>query len=113
MPPVVAFDEFLKPPLYAMNTELAAIYRRVSTDKQDDSLELQERRTLDYARMKGLVVDDTRTFSDPDTSGGIPITERDGGRLLMNQLTWMCSPCDIAGLVVVGLLCRLYKSCYG
>ena len=69
-----------------MNTELAAIYRRVSTDKQDDSLELQERRILDYARMKSLVVEDTLVFSDPDTSGGIPILERDGGRLLMNRL---------------------------
>jgi DNA invertase Pin-like site-specific DNA recombinase len=68
------------------STELAAIYRRVSTDKQDDSLELQERRTLDYARMKGLAVDDTRTFSDPDTSGSIPITERAGGRLLINLI---------------------------
>jgi len=69
-----------------MNPELAAIYRRVSTDKQDDSLELQEKRTLDYARMKGLIVDEIHTFSDPDTSGGIPITNRKGGRLLMNQL---------------------------
>ena len=69
-----------------MNPELAAIYRRVSTDKQDDSLELQERRTVDYARMKSLTVDDLCVFSDPDTSGGIPIADRDGGRLLINRL---------------------------
>lgn len=66
--------------------EIAAIYRRVSTDKQDDSLELQERRTLDYAKFKGLQVGPTLTFSDPDTSGSIPIRERDGGRLLINRL---------------------------
>jgi DNA invertase Pin-like site-specific DNA recombinase len=82
-----------------MKLELAAIYRRVSTDKQDDSLELQECRTLDYARMKGLIVDDARTFSDPDTSGGIPITDRKGGRLLMNQL----KTGDIKHLIVAKL----------
>jgi DNA invertase Pin-like site-specific DNA recombinase len=64
----------------------ASIYRRVSTDKQDDSLELQERRTLDYAHMKGLEVDDSSVFSDPDTSGGIPIRERMGGKLLIAHL---------------------------
>jgi hypothetical protein len=28
---------------------LAAVYRRVSTDRQDGGLEVQERRVLDYA----------------------------------------------------------------
>jgi len=69
-----------------MNPELAAIYRRVSTDKQDDSLELQEKRTLDYAVFKPLGTDDSLIFSDPDTSGSIPMMERAGGRLLMHRL---------------------------
>lgn len=64
----------------------AAIYRRVSTDKQDDSLELQEKRTIEYARFKELTVAPEHIFSDPDTSGSIPIRDRDGGRLLMNRL---------------------------
>lgn len=69
-----------------MNPELAAIYRRVSTDKQDDSLELQEKRTLDYAVFKPLATNDGLIFSDPDTSGSIPMMERAGGRLLMHRL---------------------------
>ena len=67
---------------HRLQFEQADIYRRVSTNKQDNSLELQERRTLDYAQMKGLVVEDACIFSDPDTNGSIPIRERDGGRLL-------------------------------
>jgi DNA invertase Pin-like site-specific DNA recombinase len=77
----------MNPPIHQSTNpiELAAIYRRVSTDKQDDSLELQERRTLDYARMKDLDIHETHVFSDPDTSGGIPITQRVGGRLLIGR----------------------------
>lgn len=73
-----------------MNTQpssnLAAIYGRVSTDKQDDSLELQEKRTLEYAAWQKLTVPPTLMFSDPDTSGSIAMRERTGGRLLLNRL---------------------------
>jgi DNA invertase Pin-like site-specific DNA recombinase len=65
---------------------LAAIYRRVSTDHQDGSLELQERRVLDYAAFKGLTISDGLAFSDPDTSGGTPMLDRTGGRALLNRL---------------------------
>lgn len=72
----------------AIIPQAAAIYRRVSTGKQDDSLELQERRTLDYAAFQRdrMTVDDSAVFSDPDTSGSIPLRERPGGKLLLAQL---------------------------
>ena len=78
---------------------LTAIYRRVSTDQQDDSLELQEKRVADYARFKGLVIGDGLTFSDPDTSGSIPMRDRNGGRALMNRLALG----DVKHLVVAKL----------
>ena len=66
-----------------MNT---VVYRRVSTDRQDDSLELQEKRNSDYIAFKGLLTSEHLLFSDPDTSGGSPFAERAGGRALMNRL---------------------------
>jgi DNA invertase Pin-like site-specific DNA recombinase len=71
-----------------MNIELAAIYRRVSTDKQDDSLELQESRIMDYARFKRdcLTLAEGAVFSDPDTSGRIALADRLGGKFLLARL---------------------------
>jgi DNA invertase Pin-like site-specific DNA recombinase len=66
--------------------ELAAVYRRVSTDKQDESLTMQEERATAYTSFRGLELRDGLTFSDPDTSGRIPIMDRTGGRALMNRL---------------------------
>jgi len=65
---------------------LAALYRRVSTDKQDDSLDLQEKRSLHYAEFKGLSVPDYLTYCDPDTSGRTPMLDRAGGRALLSRL---------------------------
>ena len=69
-----------------LQPNLAAIYRRVSTDHQDGSLALQEQRVNDYAAFKGLTVSEGLAFSDPDTSGSIAMAERHGGRALMNRL---------------------------
>lgn len=66
--------------------EKTALYRRVSTEHQDDSLELQEKKVLAYAALKDLTVSEGLIFSDPDTSGGIPILDRVGGRALINRL---------------------------
>lgn len=65
---------------------VSAVYRRVSTDHQDGSLLLQEKRVLEYAHFKGLTVPEWLTFSDPDTSGRIPMMDRTGGRALLNRL---------------------------
>ena len=69
-----------------LQPNLAAIYRRVSTDHQDGSLALQEQRVNDYAAFKGLTVSEGLAFSDPDTSGSTAMAERTGGRALMNSL---------------------------
>jgi DNA invertase Pin-like site-specific DNA recombinase len=66
--------------------EPAALYRRVSTDHQDGSLEVQEKRSLDYAAYKHLVIKPGLTFADPDTSGSIPLTDRPGGHALLGRL---------------------------
>jgi DNA invertase Pin-like site-specific DNA recombinase len=94
-----------------VGSRLAIIYRRVSTDKQDDSLELQERRTLDYALLKGFEVPETLVFSDPDTSGGIPIIERAGGRLMMYRL----QAGDVGHVIIAKLdrLGRNVRDCLG
>jgi site-specific DNA recombinase len=65
---------------------LAAVYRRVSTDQQDASLETQETRVGGYLNFKGLEVADWTTFYDADTSGSIPILERPGGARLFAAL---------------------------
>lgn len=64
----------------------AAIYRRVSTDHQDNSLILQEQRVADYCAFRQLAFSENLTFADPDTSGRTPMLDRDGGRALMNRL---------------------------
>lgn len=64
----------------------AAFYSRVSTDHQDGSLETQDARSLAYAVSKGLVIPEELKFTDPDTSGSLPLLEREGGQLMMNTL---------------------------
>lgn len=78
---------------------LTALYRRVSTDHQDGSLEVQERRVLDYCAYKHLASAEDLTFADPDTSGSIPMLDRPGGRALLNRLRYG----DVKHLVVAKL----------
>jgi DNA invertase Pin-like site-specific DNA recombinase len=79
---------------------LAAIYRRVSTDQQDASLETQEKRVGDYLNVRGFHATEQTTFHDADTSGSIPILERPGGARLFATLRH-CP--DIKHLVVAKL----------
>jgi DNA invertase Pin-like site-specific DNA recombinase len=66
-------------------TTLAALYRRVSTDHQDNSLEVQETLNTEYCRRLNLPpLPDA--YADPDTSGSIPFLERSGGGALMARL---------------------------
>jgi DNA invertase Pin-like site-specific DNA recombinase len=69
-----------------MNTpKIAALYRRVSTDHQDGSLETQEARLADYAKLMGF--DHTQhEYSDEAASGGVAIWERKGGRALVTAI---------------------------
>lgn len=64
----------------------AAFYARVSTDQQDGSLETQAAKATEYARLKSLEIPEDLKFTDEDTSGGLPLRDRNGGRLLVNTL---------------------------
>lgn len=64
--------------------QTALLYRRVSTDTQDNSLDAQENLCLEYCQRMGLVVGSI--FCDRDTSGSVPFAERtdpDGGADLL------------------------------
>jgi DNA invertase Pin-like site-specific DNA recombinase len=76
-----------------------ALYRRVSTDHQDNSLELQEHRVSDYLQFKWPAAHESVIFSDPDTSGGTPMRDRDGGADLLRRLQFG----DVKHLVVAKL----------
>lgn len=66
--------------------QIAALYRRVSTDHQDGSLDVQESKANDYARFKGLTIPDELRFGDEATSGSIEFAKRDGGHALMRSI---------------------------
>jgi site-specific DNA recombinase len=63
----------------------AAIYRRVSTDHQDNSLAVQEALNEEYCRRLQLSAL-TEPYEDEDVSGSIPFAERTGGKALMARL---------------------------
>jgi DNA invertase Pin-like site-specific DNA recombinase len=65
---------------------VAALYARVSTSKQDTSVDIQVRRALEYAAENGLHVPDQLRFVDSDVSGGKPLRERPQGRLMLNMM---------------------------
>jgi site-specific DNA recombinase len=63
--------------------ELAAVYRRVSTSHQDNSLELQEHLNTEYTQRLGFRLLD---YADDDVSGSIWFKERAGGNALITRL---------------------------
>jgi DNA invertase Pin-like site-specific DNA recombinase len=85
---------------------LAAVYRRVSTDQQDASLETQEKRVGDYLAFKGLTATEQTTFHDADTSGSVAILDRPGGARLFATLRH----CPQIKHLVVAKLDRLGRS---
>jgi DNA invertase Pin-like site-specific DNA recombinase len=66
-------------------TALAAIYRRVSTDHQDNSLAVQEALNDEYCRRLELPTLQ-EPYEDEDVSGSIPFVDRPGGRALTTRL---------------------------
>jgi putative DNA-invertase from lambdoid prophage Rac len=65
---------------------LSAFYGRVSTNKQDASLDAQDERVAAYAKSKRLSLKEELRFTDEDTSGSIPMLKRAGGKLLLNTI---------------------------
>ena len=71
------------------NREKAIAYIRVSSQRQVDegvSLDAQKRRILDYARFKGIPLDEEDILIEKGVSGGIPLWERPVGRRLKQRL---------------------------
>jgi putative DNA-invertase from lambdoid prophage Rac len=67
------------------SSDIAALYRRVSTDHQDNSLSVQETLNNEYCQRLSLPTLPS-AYEDPDTSGSIPFLERPGARALMTRL---------------------------
>ncbi len=66
--------------------EIAAIYRRVSTKKQEESLKTQEAKCDQYCAFKDLLILPETEFSDEAKSGSIPLMERPGGKTFFNAV---------------------------
>ena len=64
--------------------ENAVGYIRVSTDVQDNSLDMQLQRIQDYCRFKGFHL--LTCYTDEDVSGSKPIKERPQGAAMMEYL---------------------------
>jgi len=68
-------------------------YIRVSTDLQDASMEVQEKRIKEYCEYKHLQL--TEIFIDEGVSGSVPLSKRPGGKSLTEALV------NIKAIVVV------------
>lgn len=63
--------------------DLAIIYRRVSTDHQDNSMKMQEHLNTEYCHRLSMGM---LEYQDPDVSGSIWFNERTGGNALLVRL---------------------------
>ena len=75
--------------LNAENPSRAIAYVRVSSQRQVDegvSIEAQIKRIREYARYKGMEIEDKDIIIEEGVSGGVPIWERPGGRHLRTRL---------------------------
>ena len=71
------------------NRDKAIAYIRVSSQRQVDegvSLDAQKRRIMDYARYRGIPLDENDILIEKGVSGGIPLWERPVGRRLKRML---------------------------
>src|ERR1051326_302676 len=66
---------------------LAVLYRRVSTDHQDNSLEVQEAMNSEYCKRMGIPTL-AQDYTAPDISGSVPFSEREGGKALLARLAF-------------------------
>jgi len=82
------------------NPDLGLTYERVSTDRQDVSLEAQERRLAAYGQLRGLEFPPGLMLGDPDTSGSVPFAERPGGARVLHHLEHGWQGREVRHLVV-------------
>jgi DNA invertase Pin-like site-specific DNA recombinase len=64
--------------------DLGLVYRRTSTNRQDNSLEVQETLPVDYC--KRMQFELIKILEDPDVSTSVPFKKRDGGRELLQLI---------------------------
>jgi DNA invertase Pin-like site-specific DNA recombinase len=64
---------------------LAGLYRRVATNRQDNSIEVQQALNTEYRRPLALSAL-FETYADPSLSGSIPLPDRVGGRTPITRL---------------------------
>jgi DNA invertase Pin-like site-specific DNA recombinase len=90
--------------------EPTAGYGRVSTDKQDQSIELQRAELCRYCELKGLPP--PALFIDSDTSGSIPFADREAaGALLQDCLAGNYKHLVVAKIDRLGRDAILLSSC--
>lgn len=80
---------------------VAALYARVSTAEQDNSVETQQVALQRYCEWRGLQVH--ALYTDVDVSGGKELRDRPGGAALIDAL-------DDAGAVVAMRVDRLFRN---
>ena len=64
----------------------AVLYTRCSTDKQENSIAVQQAKLAAHLAANGLVTRPEITFDDEDVSGRIPIWKRKGGKQAVDIL---------------------------
>lgn len=79
-------------------TTLAILYGRVSTDKQDT--ERQDYALAAYCQRLGFTISDV-VLNDPDTSGGLNMLDREGGRKLFTEIERLKSAHPGASIAVI------------
>lgn len=87
-----------------MTTIFPLGYGRVSTDRQDLSMEVQTENIQRHSEYEQL--GQAEIFFDPDTSGGLPFCEREGGRLLIARVQELVAE-GIKPLIIIPKVDRL------
>ena len=90
--------------------ELAALYGRMSTGKQENSLDVQDTKCRTYCELKGLAIPDELVFTDPAVSGRKPVAERTGGADLLRALEMAARTTRPVRHLVVAKLDRLGRN---
>jgi DNA invertase Pin-like site-specific DNA recombinase len=90
-------------------SSLAAFYARVSTSKQEYSLDIQLERARHYANTRNLNLADAHVFQDSETSKKV-LANREGGARLLNAIAYQASIGAPIGHLIITKLDRLDRT---